>query len=212
MEYIKKIATKKKDAYTGMFMSIVMITTVMLFVVFTLKESSMEYTSIYVGDSLNAAVMAGLEVDLTELAYQDNLIVTEKEAAGRSVSYDNFLKALKVNLNLDDAMMSSDYGIIAVDASGNKTEGKGEIVVEEYSIYNVKNGEVYKTSVNPVTGSMGAARDIGAVGTVTVDDTNHTTINSSAIYAKISFNVDGLFAGHIRVAKESCMDVSNVSK
>lgn len=203
-----RILKRKKEAIVGTLLSILLIMMVSMYVVFITHSCTCEYTSSYIGSGLNASVLAGQVIDLNYLAFTNVVTVSEETTGATLDSYKYFKDALITNLKLDDTMISHDANVVNADNS----EG-GRVTIEAYDIYNVDaSNNVTLIKCDPSTGAVVSKSVIGTTDTVVVNMAygQPSTIKASGIYARISFNMKGLFNTNSKITKEIFIDITKL--
>lgn len=206
MEY--NILARKKEAIVGTLISVLLIMMISIYVIFITHSSTCEYTSAYMGNGLNASVLAGQVIDLNYLAFTNVVTVSEDTTGSTLDSYKYFKDALITNLQLEDTMVSNDANVVNLDNS----EG-GKVTIEAYDIYNVDaSNNVTLIRCDPSTGAVVSKSVIGTTDTVVVNMVHGqpSTIKASGIYARISFNMKGLFDTNKKITKEIFIDITKL--
>lgn len=140
----------------------------------------------YAEDALAASNLASAVIDIQEYGITHSITVQTPDNA-----YLLYQKALKANMGLDDSWMS---------ANGNAISGRVQIV--DYIVYNVKppNVEIYSYGSNPYS-------TVAAGGLGSVRAPNGTIIESTSIYSRITFPVEGVFGIQTTAVKDKLVDI-----
>lgn len=191
---------KKKKALSMSLLCMFFLLLIAMYGVFSFRLRMTEYTSEYVQNGLDLAVIAGANIDLREYGSSGNLTIESY-----SDSLDNFKSSLKTNLNLEENN-NPKYA----------TAVKSDIKVVKYTVYNVNNGIVHIVDVNPETGAIS---DLGtkAVGEVRASDCDQEAVGhgydmvvtKSTIYARVKFDVAVFMGSDVEVSKISCIDMTD---
>lgn len=191
---------KKKKALSMSLLCMFFLLLIAMYGVFSFRLRMTEYTSEYVQNGLDLAVIAGANIDLREYGRSGNLTIESY-----SDSLDNFKSSLKTNLNLEENN-NPKYA----------TAVKSDIKVVKYTVYNVNNGIVHIVDVNPETGAIS---DLGtkAVGEVRASDCDpeavghgyDMVVTKSTIYARVKFDVAVFMGSDVEVSKIACIDMTD---
>lgn len=144
-------------------------------------------TSTYVEDSLAASNLASAVIDIQEYGRTHNIIIAEPYHA-----YEIYQKALKDNLVLNDNWECPGKAAIT-----------GRIEILSYIIYNITGNKVDIYSY----GKDGTGHSTILNGLGTVKAPNGQTIQSTSVYSKVAFPVDGIMGVHVDAKKDKLVDV-----
>jgi hypothetical protein len=140
-----------------------------------------------VEDALAASNLASAVNDLEEYGKSHEICIEDVDRA-----FQIFREALICNLKLDENLNTT-----------NKNFLIGQVLIKEYRIYNVRNGQVEIWILNGLGEKISYA--LGKVGEITTPD--HIGVESTTIYSKIGYQVEGL-AGHtLSGEKEKSIDI-----
>lgn len=151
----------------------------------TLQIRRFSMISLYMEDAVAASNLASAIVDVEEYGISKVLLIASPPEA-----YERYKKALQGNLNLDRNMRGYGNGVL-----------QSEVVIENYTVYNVKGGvvEVYRytpegwTSWEAVLGAERAP--------------NGLLIENTSIYSEISSQMEVLRGVYIRAVKDGLADI-----
>lgn len=137
-------------------------------------------------DALAASNLASAVIDVEEYGISHNLIIAVPDEA-----YAIYKDALKVNMGLDDTWCTV-----------RETDITGPVTVVDYIIYNVRNNDV---EIHYYGQNRYSQTITGGLGTVTAP--NGKVIESTSIYSKITFPVDGIWGVHVIAVKDKLVDI-----
>ena len=157
--------------------------TVMLMSQFMLRRIIL--SAAYLEDALACSNLAGAVIDIREYGYSHEVILQAPEEA-----YNAYIRALKVNLNLDDQMRSKEEAFVWE-----------EVKVEEFILYNVIGEQVEITSFS----SDGVERESGYLGHTFAP--NGQLVERTGIYSEVSYQVRGYFGELYEARKGKLVDV-----
>ena len=164
----------------------------MLFIVAVISYMTQKYSyqtiKINTEDALAASNLASAVIDIQEYGISHNIIIPDPEAA-----FAIYKDALKVNMNLDDSWRST-----------TRQDISGPVVIQEYIIYNVRYDDV---EVHYFGESQYSQIIVGGKGTVTAP--NGKIIESTSIYSKITFPVDGIWGIQTIAVKDQLVDITS---
>ena len=139
----------------------------------------------YLQDALAASGLASALVDIREYGRTHVIRIEDREAA-----YGQYCRSLRANLGLDENW-----------ECGNRRLISGRVKVENYTIYNVENGQV-------TCSRMDGGREeisVGALGAVCAP--NGQLIENTSIYSEISYPFKGLFGWTVQARKGKLVDI-----
>lgn len=151
-----------------------------------LQMEGYRMTSLYLEDALAASDLASAVIDIREYGISHTIRIADPLAA-----YDLYLSALKDNLNLDENWECP-----------NKSMISGPVTVEDYTVYNVKKGQI---SIFHVVGNGSSWEETGQVGSVYAPD--GSLVESTGVYSEISFPVEGFLGVTVTAHKGKLADV-----
>uniref|UniRef100_UPI004057BD58 hypothetical protein n=1 Tax=Acetatifactor sp. TaxID=1872090 RepID=UPI004057BD58 len=137
-------------------------------------------------DALAASNLASAVIDIQEYGISQNIIIKDPVAA-----FGIYKDALKVNMGLNDSWYSTGQRGIT-----------GPVLVLEYVIYNVRDNDV---EIHYFGSSNYSQVIPGGKGTVTAP--NGKLIESTSVYSKITFSVEGIFDIQTTAVKEKLVDI-----
>lgn len=155
---------------------------------FCLQLSVYKASSLYLEDALAASNLASAVIDIEEYGRTHVIWIADPVEA-----YERFSIAVRENLQLNEAWESSNKSLIA-----------GQVSVERYIIYNVKQDSVFVQEVNA---NGGVYQWQGSLGSVKAP--NGICIETTSIYSELSFPVDGMFGVTVQAHKGQLADITN---
>lgn len=161
---------------------------VLLFLVATVAFALQirEYISLktHTEDTLAASNLASAVIDIQEYGINHNLVIKDPEQA-----YSIYQEALKINMGLND-QWEDPTGLIS-----------SPVLVEQYIVYNVRGSEVEVTS-------FGEGLNYSATETLgSATSPNGQVIESTSVYSRISYQVDGYFGVTVPAEKDKLVDI-----
>lgn len=142
----------------------------------------------FVEDALAASNLASAVVDIREYGISHNIIISDPADA-----YELYQDALKINMNLDNQWNYTDQTIIS-----------GEVEILDYIVYNVR-----ETDVEISYFGQNQYQETVADGLGNVTAPNGMTIESTSVYSRITFPVEGIFGIHAVAEKDKLVDIVN---
>ncbi len=160
---------------------------VLVVVLFGFRIMQYMIISAEVEDALAASNLASAIVDLAEYGKTHNIRIPDER-----VAFGKYREALVVNLQLDEYLNTSrrDYYL-------------SPITILQYVIYNVE-GELVEIFVMNGEGQP-VSQNSGRVGTIFTPD--GVRVETTGIYSKIGFEVEGLLGQNIWAEKEKYIDI-----
>lgn len=139
----------------------------------------------YLEDALAASGLASALVDIREYGYSHTVMINHEDEA-----YEKYRSTLKSNLGLDDNWIGNNKNLIS-----------GQVILENYTIYNVKGKmvEICRLDRGKKEFSSGKLGEVYAP--------NGQEICYTGIYSEISYPVHGLFGLTIQAHKGKLVDV-----
>jgi hypothetical protein len=165
--------------YSILFMAVMMC--------FGLQIEAYRQTSLYMEDALAASNLASALMDVEEYGISGKIVLNNP-----AEHFEIYKNALKNNLSLDDEWKCVNTGLIS-----------GEVVVEQYIIYNVDGDKVDVVKID----SMGNE----TYENVSLDNAfapNGVKIESTGVYSEISFMVEGFLGVSVNAMKGKLIDVA----
>ena len=139
----------------------------------------------YLQDALAASGLASALVDIREYGRTHVIRIEDNGAA-----YEQYCRSLRANLGLDENW-----------ECGNRRLISGRVKVENYTIYNVEDGQVTCCRMDGDREEI----SIGALGTVRAP--NGLLIEHTSIYSEISYPYKGLFGWTVQARKGKLVDI-----
>lgn len=186
----KGLCLKKNDGKLEMLLPLFFILLIIPVIACNLQLSQIKATKATVEDALAASNLASAVIDIEEYGISNNIIIKDPTQA-----YEIYRDALKINLKLNDSWESDNKAYIA-----------GQVIVESYIIYNVINTEdsseivIYEFDNNGLINETTIPNG-GAVSP------NGRTIESTSIYSKIMFPVEGIWGFQKDAVKDNLVDI-----
>lgn len=181
---------KKKKGSLEIFVYPVLCSIIALVVLLGVRLKVLKTAKYSIEDSLVASNLAAATVDLKEYG-STNLILNNNF----NKSYEDYCKALKENLKLDENFNPKSKSII---------ESKVDIV--DFTIYNVNGNDIEKISKSP-NGVVSSQTFPNAVGTLKTPD--GVTITTTLVYSKIGFSIKGYLDKTLYVYKDNSVDITD---
>lgn len=173
----------KAELVTGMFLLVFL--TLLLAVHMQLLQFFS--TSIYMEDALAASNLASAIIDIQEYGRSHAIRIASPEDA-----FKCYQEALKINLNLDEAWESENKELIS-----------GPVEIKQYIVYNVKDEDIEISSFG-ADGNY-SYTEKGGLGTVMTPD--GVMVESTSVYSRIGFPVNGILGVGVYAEKEKSVDV-----
>lgn len=181
---------KKKDGISLNFILIPAISIAVIFCLFMIKSKQIEIVNDFIDDGLVMSNLAAATVDLNEYG-QSNTIVNNDF----NKSFDQYKKALKNNLRLDNNFVPQTSNLI-----------DGGITIEIFTIYNVNGNDIHMIK-RQRNGNIIKQVYPNAVGTMKTPD--GVKIETTTVYSKIGMNVKGFMNGTTYVYKDKTVDITD---
>lgn len=166
----------------------------MFFLCFLLVASAMQIqlrlfqtTSLYMEDALAASNLASAVVDIE--AYGSN---HEIYIAAPAEAFEIYKKALKLNLQLDDSWECAQKDLIT-----------GRVEILRYIIYNVRGQDIMVHCFG--TEGVSVYEEKGGLGSVRTPD--GTLVESTTVYSRIGFPVEGILGVSVYAEKDKSVDI-----
>lgn len=179
----------RKKGAVEYVLSLFLITMVVLLLMFNMKSRYIAITKNNVEDGIVASLLASAIIDTDEYGTTKNVVISDYDNC-----YSLFMESLKGNLKLDSNMNPRDKTLIT-----------SKVNIDKFSIYNVVDNKVYKISKTG-NGFFGQPLYVGDVGDVVTE--NNIRIDTTTIYAKISFRISGYDGIGVETSKEECVDIT----
>lgn len=141
---------------------------------------------VFTEDALAASNLASAVIDLEEYGISHNIVIQNPDAA-----FAVYQEALKTNMKLDDSWESRSGGAIS-----------GRVEILDYIIYNVRGSdiEIYSYGQNAYTTVI-----TGGLGNVAAP--NGTLIESTSVYSRITYPVEGIMGIRTMAVKDKLADI-----
>lgn len=177
---------QKRDGKIEIVVPMFLLVFVIILVACMLQMYQFEADRAYAEDALAASGLASAVIDIQEYGTKHYIVIADPGAA-----YETYQRALKANMGLDDNWESQNTLAIS-----------GRVDILEYTVYNVRGQDVQITSFgeDPYTADVP-----GGLGSVTAP--NGKIIESTSIYSRISFPVEGIFGIRVTAQKDKLVDV-----
>ncbi len=181
---------KKIDGKIDMIIPLFFIILLLPIIACNLQLSQIKATKGTVEDALVSSNLASAIIDIETYGINHNIII-----GNPTVAYGIYRDALKTNLKLN-SLWESD----------NKAYISGKVTVASYIIYNVINTEDSCTIKIYEFNDNGLINETSVVnGAVT--SPNGRTIESTSIYSKITFPVEGIWGFQMDAVKDNLVDI-----
>ena len=177
---------KKRKGQIGTVTVFFFIIFVLIIVMYELQLYTYQAISTAAEDALTASNLASAVIDLQEYGKTHDIIIADPEEA-----YHIYMNALKVNMGLDD------FGNCT-----SQPDISGPVTVQEYIIYNVRGEDV---DIYHFGESRFSQLITGGKGRVTAP--NGKVIESTSVYSRITFQVDGIWGIHTTAVKDALADI-----
>lgn len=183
----KRQGIKKEQANVDVVAGIMLFLILVLTIFFGFRMTQYMITAAGVEDALAASNLASAVIDLEE--YGKNHVICIKD---ENKAFQIFRESLICNLKLDENLNTT-----------NKNFLIGQVFIKEYRIYNVRDGQVDVLVLNGLGEIISYTS--GKIGEVTTPD--HVCVESTTIYSKITYQVEGLAGQNIDGEKEKSIDI-----
>lgn len=184
-EYPRQKTEKSDDGQitlvTGMFFTLFLA----VLLVSQLQIEMFRASSAYLEDALAASGLASALIDAREYGYSHVVWIPDANAA-----YEKYLVALKGNLGLDENWEGHNKNLIS-----------GKVVVENYTVYNVR-GETVEVCILKDGREERSSGRLGEVYAPSGQMISHT-----GVYGEISYPVQGLFGMVVQARKGKLVDI-----
>lgn len=181
---------KKKEGKINIFLSLMILLTATIVIIFQVTTNRINYTRNWVEDSLVSANLSGATIDLKEYGTTNKIVNKDIDK-----SFDDYLFSLKQNLNLDDSMNPKNSYFI-----------KSKVTVKDFIIYSVIGNDIVQVRKDN-SGNTHSTKYIGEVGKMKTPD--GYVINNTTVYSKIGFTISGMLGQSFDVEKEGSVDITD---
>lgn len=183
----KKCQLRKIDQgqILGMSVGLMLCIYLAIFMMAQTMWQRMSISSTYLEDALACSNMAGALINLKEYGFSGDLVLISPEEVR-----EQFMTALRVNLNLDESYVSRNHNLIS-----------GKVDIDSLILYNVTSTRVFIYT----WGETGFSGTEGVVGQVYAP--NGQSVEKTGIYSEISYDVLGIFGEVYRAHKSKLVDV-----
>lgn len=178
---------KKHEGKIELFVSLYLTIILVLMLMTQLQLKQYRVIRGFVEDALVSSNLASAVADIQEYGIQHHLVIKDPDRA-----YEMYQEALKINLRLNNSWEYPDKSVIT-----------GPVEVLEYIVYNVRGNDVEVFSYTG--GGSSSYQAPGGLGSVA--SPNGILIESTSVYSRIGFPVEGVFGIHIDAQKEKLVDI-----
>lgn len=157
-----------------------------LLIAYMLQIYQFNATRTFTEDALAASNLASAVIDIQEYGITHNIVIADPQAA-----YETYKRALRTNMMLDDDWYSQNTLAIS-----------GQVEILDYVVYNVVGQDVQITSfgqnpyITTITGGLGS-----------VSAPNGIQIESTSVYSRITFPVEGILGVSAVAEKDKLVDI-----
>lgn len=183
----EKEKVNKEPANVDIVAGAMLFLILVLIIFFGFRMTQYMVTAAGVEDALAASNLASAVIDLEEYGKSHEIYIENVETA-----FWMFREALVCNLKLDDNLNTTNQNFLI-----------GQVMIKEYRIYNVRNGQVETWVLNGLGEIISCTS--GKVGEITTPD--HVCVESTTIYSKITYQVEGLAGQELAGEKEKSIDI-----
>lgn len=155
---------------------------------FSFRVTQYMVTSSEVEDALAASNLASAVIDLEEYGKSHTIYIPEPEAA-----FVRYREALVVNLGLDEYLNTTNRDLIS-----------SQVEIKQYIVYNLR-GDMVETYMLDGMGRLMSSHTARR-GTVFTPD--NVQVETTTIYSKVGFCVEGLMGQEIYAEKEKSIDIT----
>ena len=185
-KYFFQLKNKGKvEIATGIFYLAIVI-----FLFYALYQTKVYHVvSAYMEDALATSNLASALIDIEKYGTTGEIVIKNPEEA-----FSIYKQALQINLQLDENWNSPNIALIS-----------GPVEIVEYIIYNVKEEsvDIY------YFGENGKTQEVNMSDAVGIKTPDGTEIESTTIYSRITFLVNGIFGIEVNAEKEKSVDIIN---
>lgn len=178
-------AFREDEGKIGFCLGLFLILYLAILLLSQLQIEEMRSASDYMEDALAMSNLAAAVIDVKEYGSTHRIRI-----ADRNTAYEQYCKALKTNLGLNDQW-----------ESGNKMLISGKVTIERFIIYEVEGDEVELFIRDP----GGERKERGVLGEVLSPDGK--LIDCSGIYSEIRFPMEGMFGLKVQARKGKLVDI-----
>ncbi len=180
---------KKRKGMISWSVSIFVFALLFLLIVSAMQLQEYNAVKIFTEDALAASNLASAVIDLQEYGISHDIVIADPDSA-----YRLYREAMQVNMKLDNGWESNNDTIA------------GAVVVLDYIIYNVKDMDVEIYSYGQNTYSTVVENGLGSVSAP-----NGQLIESTSVYSRITFPVEGIFEIRTDAVKDKLVDIVNIN-
>lgn len=179
---------KKRKGQIAILIPLFVAIFILVLVSYSLQMHQYRSTKTLTEDALAASNLASAVIDTEEYGITHHIIIASPE-----YSYMLYQEALRINLNLDESWQSDNKAAIA-----------GRVDILDYIIYNVRGNdiEVYSFGQNHystvIQNGLGSTRS-----------PNGILIESTSVYSRITFPVEGIYDVKTTAVKDKLVDIVN---
>lgn len=180
---------KKKKGLNEILVPMFYLVLIIILIAYLLQMHQFDATKTYTEDALAASNLASAVIDIQEYGITHNIVIADPQEA-----YETYQRALKANMGLDDNWESQNTLAIS-----------GRVEILEYIVYNVIDQDVQITGFgqNPYTTTI-----IGGLGSVFAP--NGKQIETTSVYSRITFPVEGILGVRVEAEKDKLVDIVGV--
>ena len=177
---------KKRNGQVGMILMVWLTIFLLLLTAYGLQLHQYRSIKTFTEDALAASNLASAVIDTQEYGRTHNILIRNPSEA-----YLLYQEALKINMQLNDVWESTNLQAIS-----------GKVEILDYIVYNVRGSDItiYCYGKNPYT-------TVISNGVGSVKAPNGTLIESTSIYSKITFPVNGMMQIQTTTVKDKLVDI-----
>lgn len=182
-DFFEKVYQKRRQGEVGIIVSIYYAIFFVILMGVVLQLYAFRALSTHTEDALAASNLSAAVIDIKEYGTTHNIVIEDSDKA-----YDIFKKALKINMGLDESMMEPAIA--------------GSVEIVDFIIYNVKGTDVEVCSYGQNRYEQTIPGGLGSVAAP-----NGIKIESTSIYSRVTFPVEGIMNIHVTAVKDKLVDV-----
>lgn len=181
----RKIDGREDAGQTGLCVGLFFLVFLAVLLISQLQLEQIRASDDYLQDALAASGLASALVDIREYGRTHMIRIGDNRA-----SYEQYCDSLRANLGLDENW-----------ECGNRRLISGRVKVENYTIYNVKDGQVTLCRMD----RGGEEISVGTLGVLRAP--NGQLIERTSVYSEISYPLKGLFGWTVQARKGKLVDI-----
>lgn len=178
---------RKEEANVDIVAGIMLFLILVLTIFFGFRMTQYMITAAGVEDALAASNLASAVIDLEEYGKSHEIYIEDVSKA-----FQIFRESLVCNLELDENLNTTNENFLL-----------GQVLIKEYRVYNVRNGQAEIWILNGLGETI--SYTLGQVGDITTPD--HVSVESTTIYSRIGYQVEGLAGQTLTGEKEKSIDI-----